>query len=259
MDLKIAGKTALVCASSDGLGHACAMALAEAGARVIMNGRDPEKLIQRSDALRDQTGAEIVPVVADMNSGEGRAELLDAAGQVDILVNNNGGPPPRPWRELDREAIMAGIDANMLAAVAMIQATIDGMIERRFGRIVNITSAAVKMPMAGLELSTAARSGLTGFVAGIARDVALANVTINTLLPGAFDTARMQVIGNRIAAEKGLSVQQVLEAQASQIPAGRMGDPDEFGATCAFLCSAHAGYITGQNILIDGGTYPGVN
>lgn len=259
MDLGIAGKTAIVCASSDGLGFACARALAQAGARIVLNGRDAEKLSTRAHALQGETAAEVITVAADMSSAEGRAQLLDAAGEVDILVNNNGGPPPRPWRELDRDAIIAGIDANMLAAIAMIQATIDGMIERRFGRIVNVTSAAVKMPLPGLELSTGARSGLTGFVAGIARDVAHANVTINNLLPGAFETARMHALARNIAAQRGVSAEQVATAQAQQIPAGRLGDPDEFGATCAFLCSAKAGYITGQNVLIDGGAYPGVN
>lgn len=259
MDLNIAGKTAIVCASSDGLGLACAKALAEAGVRVVLNGRDSGKLAARADELRAQTSADVIHIVADMSSAEGRAQLLDAAGDVDILVNNNGGPPPRPWRELDRDAIIGGIDANMWAAVAMIQGVINGMIERRFGRIVNITSAAVKMPMAGLELSTGARSGLTGFVAGVARDVAHANVTINNLLPGAFQTARIQTLARNIAAEKGVTVEEVLAAQGQQIPARRLGDPDEFGATCAFLCSTHAGYITGQNVLIDGGAYPGVN
>ena len=259
MDLKIAGKTALICASSDGLGFACARALAQAGARVVMNGRDDAKLAARADALRAETSAEIIAVAADMGSEEGRARLLDAAGKVDILVNTNGGPPPRPWRKLDRDAIIAGIDANMWAAIAMIQAVIDGMVEQRFGRVVNITSAAVKMPMAGLELSTGARSGLTGFVAGIARDVAHANVTINNLLPGAFETARIHALARSISAEKGIPVEQLAAARAQQIPARRLGDPEEFGATCAFLCSAAAGYITGQNVLIDGGAYPGVN
>lgn len=259
MDLNIAGKTAIVCASSDGLGFACAKALAQAGVRIVLNGRNTEKLLARAEELRVEATAEVVAITADMSSVDGREQLLEAAGEVDILVNNNGGPPPRPWRQLDREAIIAGIDANMWAAIAMIQASIDGMIERRFGRIVNITSAAVKMPMAGLELSTGARSGLTGFVAGIARDVAHANVTINNLLPGAFETARIHALARNIAAEKGITVDQVAAARAQQIPARRLGNPDEFGATCAFLCSAHAGYITGQNVLIDGGAYPGVN
>ena len=259
MDLGIAGKTALVCASSDGLGFACARALAQAGAQIVLNGRDAAKLERRAASLREETSTQITPVIADLGTESGRAELLAAAGTVDILVNNNGGPPPRPWRDLDREAVIAGINANMWAAIALIQQVVDGMAERRFGRIVNITSAAVKMPMAGLELSTGARSGLTGFVAGIAREVAHANVTINNLLPGAFDTARIHALAENIAAERGVSVEQIAAMRAKQIPAGRLGDPDEFGATCAFLCSAHAGYMTGQNVLIDGGTYPGVN
>ncbi|WP_338466225.1 SDR family oxidoreductase [Novosphingobium sp. ZN18A2] len=259
MDLGISGRTALVCASSDGLGFACAKSLAEAGARIILNGRDPSKLAKRVEDLRREFDGEVLAVVADVGTEAGRSQLLAAAGEVDILVNNNGGPSPKPWRELDREAIVAGIDANMWAAIAMIQAVLDGMVERRFGRIVNITSAAVKMTMPGLELSTAARSGLTGFVAGISRDVASANVTLNNLLPGAFETARMEALAERIAAQKGLIAADVAAAQAKQIPAGRLGNPAEFGATCAFLCSAHAGYMTGQNVLIDGGAYPGVN
>ena len=259
MDLGIAGKTALVCASSDGLGFACASALAQAGARIVLNGRDPEKLERRIGELTAVGQGDITGVLADVGTDAGRALLLEAAGPVDILVNNNGGPPPRPWRDLDRDAVIAGVDANMWSAIALIQAVIDGMVERGFGRIVNITSSAVKMPLAGLELSTGARSGLTGFVAGVAREVAHANVTINNLLPGAFETARMQVIAERVAAQRGVSAADVAAAQAAQIPARRLGNPDEFGATCAFLCSAHAGYITGQNVLIDGGAFPGVN
>lgn len=259
MNLGIAGKTALVCASSDGLGFACASALADAGARVILNGRNEDKLTRRVEMLSNQSNADVSGVVADVGTDAGRAAVLDAAGPVDILINNNGGPPPRPWRDIDRDALIAGVDANMWAGIALIQAVIDGMIERRFGRIVNITSAAVKMPMQGLELSTGARSGLTGFVAGVAREVAHANVTINNLLPGAFETARMEALAERIAAQKGVTAADVAAAQAAQIPARRLGDPVEFGATCAFLCSAHAGYITGQNILIDGGAFPGVN
>ena len=253
MDLKIAGKTALICASSDGLGFACARALAQAGARVVMNGRDDAKLAARADALRAETSAEIIAVAADMGSEEGRARLLDAAGKVDILVNNNGGPPPRPWRKLDRDAIIAGIDANMWAAIAMIQAVIDGMVEQRFGRVVNITSAAVKMPMAGLELSTGARSGLTGFVAGIARDVAHANVTINNLLPGIHATDRAVALDQGVVRAKNISYEEAQAERMATIPAGRYGTPEEFGAACAFLCSAHAGFIVGQNILLDGG------
>lgn len=258
MDLGIRGRTALVCASSDGLGLACAQALAEAGARIILNGRDADKLAARAADLRGAFGGEVIPVVADVGTGDGRKRLLDAAGAVDLLVNNNGGPPPRPWRELDREAVIAGIDANMWSAIAMIQAVLDGMIERRFGRIVNITSAAVKTTMPGLELSTGARSGLTGFVAGVARDAAPANVTINNLLPGAFQTARIAALVESAATRGNLDPAVIVAAQTKSIPSGRFGDPAEFGAACAFLCSVSAGYITGQNILIDGGAFTGV-
>lgn len=258
MDLGLKGRTALVCASSDGLGLACARSLAEAGARIVLNGRDPDKLTSRAQALRDDFNAEVIPIVADVGTEAGRKQLLDAAGAVDVLVNNNGGPPPRPWRELDRDAMIAGIDANMWSAIAMIQAVLDGMVDRGFGRIVNITSAAVKTTMPGLELSTGARSGLTGFVAGIARDVARANVTINSLQPGAFQTGRIASLVESAAARNGMAPADVMAAQTKSIPAGRFGDPAEFGAACAFLCSASAGYITGQNILIDGGAFTGV-
>ena len=203
MDLGIAGRNAIVCASSRGLGRACATALAHAGARVAINGRDPERLARTRDEIAAETGAEIVAVAGDMSTEAGRAALLAAFPQVDILVNNNGGPPPRDFRQVDRDAMIAGLEANMIAPVALIQAVIDGMIERRFGRIVNITSGSVKMPMAGLDLSSGARAGLTGFVGGVARSVAHANVTINNLLPGAFDTDRIAaLIGQSGAPER---------------------------------------------------------
>lgn len=258
MDLGIAGRTALVCASSQGLGLGCARALAEAGVRVVMNGRDAARLEDAAERLRAETGADIVAVAADVGTHEGRAALLDAAGTADILVNNNGGPPPRPWAELDRDAILAGLDANMLTPIALVQAVVGGMVERRFGRIVNITSAAVKMPLAGLELSSGARIGLTGFLAGIAREVAHANVTINQLLPGSFATARVDAVDRRAAEQRGISPAETRAAREAAIPARRLGDPAEFGAACAFLCSAQAGFITGQNLLIDGGAFPGV-
>lgn len=258
MDLGIAGRTALVCASSQGLGLGCARALAEAGVRVVMNGRDAARLDDAAERLRAETGADIVAVAADVGTDEGRAALLDAAGTVDILVNNNGGPPPRPWAELDRDAILAGLDANMLTPIALVQAVVGGMVERRFGRIVNITSAAVKMPLAGLELSSGARIGLTGFLAGIAREVAHANVTINQLLPGSFATARVDAVDRRAAEQRGISPAEARAAREAAIPARRLGDPAEFGAACAFLCSVQAGFITGQNLLIDGGAFPGV-
>lgn len=248
MDLGIAGRTALVCASSRGLGRACATELARAGVRVAINGRNAGKLEQVRDEIVAATGAEVIAVVGDMSTAEGRAALLGAFPEVDILVNNNGGPPARDFRAVDHDAMIAGLEANMIAPIALIQAVIDGMVERRFGRIVNITSGSVKMPMAGLDLSSGARAGLTGFVAGVARSVAHANVTINNLLPGLFDTDRIRALMDA----------ETQAARAKAIPARRIGEPAEFGAACAFLCSAQAGYITGQSLLIDGGAFPGI-
>ena len=258
MDLGIAGRHAIVCASSRGLGRACAEALANAGARVAINGRDPDRLARTRDEIAEATGAEILAVPGDMSDEEGRAALLAAFPQVDILVNNNGGPPPRDFRQVDRAAMIAGLEANMIAPVALIQAVVDGMIERRFGRIVNITSGSVKMPMAGLDLSSGARAGLTGFVGGVARSVAHANVTINNLLPGAFDTDRIAALMDNQARQSGRDAGEIRRQREQGIPAKRFGDPAEFGAACAFLCSAQAGFITGQSLLIDGGAFPGI-
>ncbi len=257
MDLGIRGRNALVCASSRGLGRACALELARAGARVVVNGIDPERLARTRDEIAAETGADVIAVAADVSSVEGRAALLAALPHVDILVNNNGGPPPRDFRAVDRDAMIAGLEANMIAPVQLIQAVIEGMIERRFGRIVNVTSASVKGPLAGLDLSSGARAGLTGFVAGVARSVANANVTINNLLPGQFDTDRIAgMIDGQVRAGQGTAGEVRARREAS-IPAGRFGDPAEFGQACAFLCSTGAGYITGQNLLIDGGAFPG--
>jgi 3-oxoacyl-[acyl-carrier protein] reductase len=258
MDLGIAGRNAIVCASSRGLGRACATALAQAGAKVAISGRDAGRLARARDEIAAETGAEIVAMAGDLSTEEGRAALLAAFPVVDILVNNNGGPPPRDFREVDRAAMIAGLDANMIAPIALIQAVIDPMVERRFGRIVNITSGSVKAPLAGLELSSGARAGLTGFVAGVARSVAHANVTINNLLPGAFATDRIDALIDNEAERSGRSRAEVRAAREARIPARRFGDPAEFGAACAFLCSAGAGYITGQSILIDGGAFPGI-
>ena len=258
MDLGIAGRNALVCASSRGLGLACATALAEAGARVVINGRNEDRLNAVRDALASETGAEIIAVAGDVTTGEGRSALLGALPQVDILVNNAGGPPPRDFREVDREAMLDGLEANMIAPIALIQAVIDQMVERRFGRIVNITSGSVKMPLAGLDLSSGARAGLTGFLGGVARSVAHANVTINHLLPGAFDTDRISSLLESQSRRSGESVEALRRQREQNIPAKRLGDPVEFGAACAFLCSRQAGYITGQSILIDGGAFPGI-
>lgn len=258
MNLGLKGRTALVCASSQGLGRGCAAALAAEGVRVVINGRDAERLRKVAGEIAEATQAEIIPIVADVSTEDGRAALLAAAGTIDILVNNNGGPPAADFTTLDHVKLLAGIEANMLAPIALAQAVIPGMIARRFGRIVNITSGSVKMPIPGLDLSSGARLGLTGFLAGVARQIAYANVTINGLLPGAFDTARIQALNARRAAETGSTAEEMREQRVQAIPAKRLGQPDEFGAACAFLCSAQAGYITGQNILIDGGAFPGV-
>lgn len=234
------------------------MALGREGARVVINGRDPERLAQTAAEIRTETGAEVIPVAADVGTEQGRAALLSAAGDVDILVNNNGGPPPADFRTLTHEQMLAGIEANMLTPIALVQATIDGMVERRFGRILNITSYSVKMPISGLDLSSGARIGLTGFLAGVARQVAQHNVTINNLLPGSFDTDRIAALNRRTAATRGITPEQARGALEESIPAKRLGNPDEFGAACAFLCSAHASYLTGQSILLDGGFFPGV-
>ncbi len=258
MDLGIAGRTAIVCASSRGLGRACALELARAGCRLVINGRDPDRLARSRDEIAADCVAEVVAVAADLSTPEGRAALLEAAPAPDILVNNNGGPPPRDFSQIDEQALRAGLEANMIAPIALIRAVLDGMVERRFGRIVNITSGSVKMPIAGLDLSSGARAGLTGFVAGIARAVAHANVTINNLLPGAFDTDRIAALVENQARRTGAEAAEIRARREQAIPARRFGDPAEFGAACAFLCSAQAGYITGQSLLIDGGAFPGI-
>lgn len=257
MDLGIAGRTAIVCASSRGLGRACATELARAGSRVAINGRNPDLLARVRDEIAAETGAEVLAVPGDMSTDEGRAALLAAFPAVDILVNNNGGPPPRDFRAIGHDEMIAGLEANMIAPALMIRAVLDGMVERRFGRIVNITSGSVKAPLTGLELSSGARAGLTAFVAGIARAVAHANVTINNLLPGAFDTDRIAALVDNQARQSGRDAAEVRAQREQGIPAKRFGAPAEFGAACAFLCSAKAGYITGQSLLIDGGAFPG--
>jgi len=256
MDLGIAGRKAIVCASSRGLGRACAIALAEAGCEVIINGRDEAKLAATADEIAKATGAKVVPIAGDVGSEAGRAALLAACPSADILVNNNSGPPPKDFRQLSRDAMVEGLDANMMTPILLVQKVIDGMIERRFGRIINITSGSVKMPMTGLDLSSGARAGLTSFLSGVARQVAEANVTINNILPGAFDTDRLKSAGAAQAKMRGISYDDLQSARRQSIPAKRFGNPEEFGQLCAFLASAHAGYITGQNMLIDGGAYP---
>jgi len=257
MDLGIAGRKAIVCASSRGLGRACAFRLAEAGCEVVVNGRDKAKTESTAAEIARATGAKVIPVVADVGTAEGQAALFAAMAAPDILVNNNAGPPFRDFRELDRQKMIDGVIANMIVAVELIQKVIDPMQARKFGRIVNITSGSVRMPIAGLDLSSGARAGLTAFLAGVARNVAGSNVTINFLLPGMFDTDRLRTNTAAGAKKQGIPVEQALSARMATVPAKRFGDPDEFGVACAFLCSAHAGYITGQNLLIDGGVFPG--
>lgn len=257
MDLGIRGRKAIVCASSQGLGKGCAAALAEAGVDLVVNGRSRDALEQTAQELRGQYGVSVTAVLADISSPEGQAAVLAACPEPDILVNNNGGPPYRDFRELDREALLRGLTMNMVTPIELIQRVIGAMQARRFGRIVNITSLSVKMPFSGLDLSSGARAGLTAFVAGIARSVARDNVTINCLLPGSFYTARLRGGFTRTADKTGLRVAEVEHQAVEEIPARRFGTPEEFGQTCAFLCSAHAGYITGQSILMDGGAYPG--
>lgn len=258
MDLGLTGRTAIVCASSHGLGRACATALAQAGSKVVLNGRDAAALDATAGALRN-AGAQVLTVAGDVGEERVQQALIDAAGgQVDILVNNNGGPPLRDFRQLDGAAIHAGVDANMVTPIRLVQKVIDGMIERRFGRIVCITSGSVKAPVPGLDLSSGARVGLTGFLAGVARQVAHANVTINFLLPGLFETRRLAGVHAFTAQANGVSVEQAEARARDRIPAKRFGDPREFGDACAFLCGASSGFITGQSLLIDGGAYPGV-
>lgn len=260
MDLGLKGKWALVCAASKGLGKGCAQALAAEGVNVVITARGLDALHETAAELRQAfPGIEVRPVAGDITTETGRAAALAAAPQVDILVNNAGGPPAGDFRDWGREQWIAALDANMLAPIALIQATVDAMAQRGFGRVVNITSGAVKAPIATLGLSNGARSGLTGFVAGLARQPQLAgrNVTINNLLPGPFDTDRLRKTVQATAASQGRPVESVWDQRRLAVPAQRYGTPAEFGAACAFLCSVHAGYITGQNWLLDGGSYPG--
>jgi 3-oxoacyl-[acyl-carrier protein] reductase len=259
MNLNIQNKWALVCAASKGLGKGCAAALVAEGVNVVITARGAEALEATAAALRKIPGAgEVRTVAGDITTAEGRAAALAACPQVDILINNAGGPPPGDFRQWDREIWMKAIDANMLTPIELIKAVVDGMAARGFGRIVNITSGAVKAPIDVLGLSNGARSGLTGFVAGLARSaIAAQGVTINGLLPGAFDTERLQTTLRAGAAKAGRDPETAIAARQATIPARRFGSADEFGAMCAFLCSMHAGYITGQNVLMDGGSYPG--
>ena len=257
MNLGLRGKKAIVCASSKGLGFGCARALAREGVQLFINGRDSDQLDMAAGEIKRDTDARIVTISGDIAAPSTREAIIESCPNPDVLVNNAGGPPAGDFRDWERADWIKALDNNMLAPIDMIKAVVDGMIERRFGRIVNITSGAVKAPIDVLGLSNGARAGLTGFVSGLARDIACHNVTINNLLPGAFETGRMTGVARAIALANNLDPEEELERRKMLIPAQRWGDPDEFGHACAFLCSADAGYITGQNLLIDGGAYPG--
>jgi 3-oxoacyl-[acyl-carrier protein] reductase len=253
MDYGIRGRRAIVCAASEGLGRGCALALAREGVELVINARRQALLDDTAAAIRAETGVSVVAIAADITTGEGRAAVLAGCPSPDILVTNAGGPPIGDFRDWDEAAWISAVNANMITPIMLMRAVVDGMISRRFGRVVNITSRSVKAPLAHLGLSNGARAGLTGFVAGLARQVARHNVIINNLLPGPFATDR-QVTGMRKLAEKaGQSYDSFVQARMAEVPAGRLGTPEEFGKACAFLCSADAGYIVGQNLLIDGG------
>ena len=257
MDLGIAGRKAIVCASSKGLGRACAAAFAEAGCTVVINGRDPGLLARAAKDLRETTGATVLEVAGDLNEPATRDALIAACPEADILVNNNGGPPYKAFEAITREDILKGLESNMLTPIALVQVFLPGMVDRKFGRIVNVTSGSVRAPIAGLDVSSGARAGLTAFLAAAARAHIRDNVTINSIQPGSFDTDRIKSSLERSAAQRGVSFETARAEAEKRGPAGRFGDPAEFGALCAFLASAKAGFITGQNILIDGGAFPG--
>lgn len=253
MDLGIRGKRALVCASSKGLGLGCAQALAQAGVDLVMNARGAEALEAAAAQIRAEHGVTVATVAADITTEEGRAEVLAVAQGVDILVTNAGGPPPGMWHDWERADFIKALDANMLAPIALMKALLPGMMDRGWGRVVNITSQSVKSPIATLGLSNAARAGLTGYVAGTARQVAAQGVTINNLLPGIHDTDRAVSLDVNAAKAQGITPEEARRAREASIPARRYGTAAEFGAACAFLCSQHAGFIVGQNLLLDGG------
>jgi 3-oxoacyl-[acyl-carrier protein] reductase len=253
MDLGIAGKRAIICASSKGLGLGCAEALAAAGVHLVMNARGADALELSAAAIRAEHDVEVVSVAADITTEQGRAKVLEAAGDIDILVTNAGGPPPGMWHDWDRDDFIKALDANMLTPIAMMTALLPPMMERGWGRVVNITSQSVKAPIGVLGLSNAARTGLTGYVAGTSRQVANKGVNINNLLPGIHATDRADALDGGVVKARGITLDQARDERAATIPAGRYGTRQEFGAACAFLCSQHAGFIVGQNILLDGG------
>jgi 3-oxoacyl-[acyl-carrier protein] reductase len=258
MDLGLKGRNAIVCASSRGLGKACAKSLVLEGCNVIINGRDSPSLLAAQQALSALGGGEVTAVCADINTAEGRQALLGACEEPDILVNNNAGPPPGNYSQWDEAAWLAALQANMLAPVLLIQAVVDGMRSRRFGRIVNITSAMVKSPHPAMGLSTSARSALTAFCKGLSKEVARDNVTINNMLPERFDTDRQEQMAQLAMSIQGITRDEARAQMAATIAANRLGQPGEFGDACAFLCSAQAGYISGQNLQLDGGSYDGL-
>jgi 3-oxoacyl-[acyl-carrier protein] reductase len=260
MDLGIRGRKAIVCAASEGLGRACALALAREGVDLVLNARRPEVLEATATEIRHGTGVVVTAVPGDITTEETRARVLAACPDPDILINNAGGPPPGDVRDLGRDDWLRALDANMLTPIVLIRATVDGMIRSGFGRVVNITSSGVKGPglYPALGLSIAARSGLTGFVAVLSREAVRHNVTLNGLLPGRFDTERLRANLAYAARQTGRTPEEEAERARAAVPAGRFGDPDEFGAACAFLCSVQASFITGQNIVLDGGAFPGL-
>ncbi len=256
MDLGISGRKAIVCASSRGLGKACAMSLARNGVDVVVNGRDEDVLAATAAEIqRIAPDVEVTAVAGNVSDRQCQAALVSASPDVDILVNNNGGPPFRDFRDLDRDAMTEGVIMNMITPIELITDVVDGMVERNFGRIVNITSLSVRKPVLGLDLSSGARAGLTAFLAGVSRSVAASNVTINNILPGFFNTDRLRGSFEANSKSLGISIEEAAAARAKQVPAARFGEPEEFGEACAFLCSAQAGYITGQNLLLDGGVF----
>jgi 3-oxoacyl-[acyl-carrier protein] reductase len=257
MDLGIKGRKAIVCAASKGLGKACARSLAREGVDLVINSRSLDVLAATAEEIAKETGVSVTPVAADITTEEGRRAVLAACPDPDILVNNAGGPPPGDFRDWDREVWIKALDGNMLSAIFMIRATLDRMIERKFGRVVNVTSSTVKAPLDELGLSNGARAGLTGFVAGLSRQTVRHNVTINNLLPGPFLTDRIIANTHFRAEQAGKTFDEMLEERKAGNPAKRIGDPAEFGDACAYLCSAQSGFITGQNLLLDGGHYNG--
>lgn len=258
MDLGLKGRTAIVCASSRGLGKACALSLAREGVDVVINGRDEKALAAARDEIIKATGAKVTAIAADVGTSEGQDALLAACPVPDILVNNNGGPPLKDFRELDRDALLSGVVQNMVTPIELIQRVVPSMLQNKFGRIVNITSISVRMPILGLDLSSGARAGLTAFMAGPARDLAQHNITVNHLLPGMFNTDRLRNSTSRMAKMQGKNETDMAAQRKATVPAKRFGEAHEIGEVCAFLCSIQAGYITGQSILVDGGLFNAV-